>query len=161
MNPALNPSLLPLRDIHLPGAVLWWPPASGWWALAGLVSVLMVIAWIRYHRGWRHRAAFKALNVVTEQLRNGADCVVCVQRVSEILRRFVMTTAADSKSVAGLTGDGWLQFLDDCWDQTSFTGGSGRLLLKLPYSGSPADRAEALELSRLCVDWVRSQPRGK
>jgi len=161
MNPALNPSLLPLKDIHLPGAVLWWPPAPGWWVLAGLVLVLMVIAWIRYRRGWRHRVALKALNVVIEQLRNGADCMTCVQRVSEILRRFVMTVAVDSKSVAGLTGDEWLQFLDDCWDQTSFTGGNGQLLLKLPYSGSPADRAEALELSQLCVDWVKSQPQGK
>ncbi len=161
MNPALNPSLLPLRDIHLPGAVLWWPPAPGWWVLAGLVLVLMVIGWIRYRRGWRHRAALKALNVVMEQLHNGADCVTCVQRVSEILRRFVMTVSADSKSVAGLTGDEWLQFLDGCWDQTSFAGENGRLLLKLPYSDSSADRAEVLELSQLCVDWVKSQPRGK
>ena len=81
MNPALNPSLLPLKDIHLPGAVLWWPPAPGWWVLAGLVLVLMVIAWIRYRRGWRHRVALKALNVVMEQLRNGADCVTCVEGV--------------------------------------------------------------------------------
>ncbi len=27
----MEPSELPLRDLHLPDAVGWWPLAPGWW----------------------------------------------------------------------------------------------------------------------------------
>jgi len=30
---------LPLKDIHLPDAITWWPLAIGWWLL-----IVMVIA---------------------------------------------------------------------------------------------------------------------
>jgi len=39
MNPTIDVSQLPLRDIHLPGPVGWWPPAIGWWLVAALVLV--------------------------------------------------------------------------------------------------------------------------
>lgn len=160
MNPALNPSLLPLRDIHLPGAVLWWPPAFGWWILAGLSIILILVIWVRCSRGRRHRAALKALNAVTEQLRNGTDPVACLQQVSQVLRRFIMTVTPDSRSVAGVIGDEWLEFLDGRWDRDAFTEGKGRQLLKVPYACSPVGREEALELSQLCIAWIKSQPRG-
>jgi hypothetical protein len=40
-----------LRDIHVP-QVSWWPLAPGWWVLAALVVLaLLVVAWL-----WRRRA---------------------------------------------------------------------------------------------------------
>ena len=33
----MDPKALPLRDIHLPEPIGWWPPALGWWILALLV----------------------------------------------------------------------------------------------------------------------------
>ena len=32
---------LPLRDLHLPEPVGWWPPAPGWWILLLLVTTLL------------------------------------------------------------------------------------------------------------------------
>jgi hypothetical protein len=37
-----NPALEQLRDIHLPQAVHWWPPAPGWWVVAALILALTI-----------------------------------------------------------------------------------------------------------------------
>ena len=29
----MDQNALPLRDLHLPDAIGWWPPAPGWWVL--------------------------------------------------------------------------------------------------------------------------------
>ena len=48
----MNPTdLSQLRDIHLPEAVPWWPPAPGWWMLfalviAGAVGVMLILGLI-------------------------------------------------------------------------------------------------------------------
>ena len=31
---------LPLRDLHLPAEVGWWPLAPGWWVLIAIVAAL-------------------------------------------------------------------------------------------------------------------------
>ena len=38
----MNPELLAqLRDIHAAPELPWWPPASGWWALALMLLVVL------------------------------------------------------------------------------------------------------------------------
>jgi len=51
-----NPILEQLRDIHLPQAVHWWPPAPGWWILA-LVS-LALITWLYRSGRARYRRQY-------------------------------------------------------------------------------------------------------
>ncbi|MBV1912177.1 MAG: DUF4381 domain-containing protein, partial [Cycloclasticus sp.] len=36
---------LPLRDIHLPDAITWWPPAIGWWLLLAVIIVAAFGCW--------------------------------------------------------------------------------------------------------------------
>ena len=40
---------LPLKDIHLPEAIGWWPLAPGWWILLLLIGLLIfaVVIWLR------------------------------------------------------------------------------------------------------------------
>ena len=115
MNPTIDLSQLPLRDIHLPGSVGWWPPAIGWWLLAALVLVGVALYALHYYRARHKRAALKAMTRVRAALEKGAEPVACLQFLSTILRRFAMTSvalAAGEPDVAGLIGERWLRYLD-------------------------------------------------
>ena len=159
MNPSFDPSTIPLRDIHLPEAVFWWPLAFGWWLLVGLVLIVAGFFAVRFYATRRHRAARRGLKDAVEALRAGEEPVFCAQQVSTALRRFAMTMNQDPARVAGLVGEGWLAFLDSCWEQTGFSRGAGRLLLSAPYTtvGS-LERERCLELSSVCIAWIKAQP---
>ena len=51
-----NPALAQLKDIHLPQAVHWWPPAPGWWLVALLVLALTI--WLSRYLLARYRRQF-------------------------------------------------------------------------------------------------------
>ncbi|MBL4782619.1 MAG: DUF4381 domain-containing protein [Porticoccaceae bacterium] len=54
-----QPMLEQLRDIHLPQAVHWWPPAPGWWLVA-LLSLALITWLYRYLRTRYRRQYFRA-----------------------------------------------------------------------------------------------------
>jgi hypothetical protein len=163
MNPSIDFSQLPLRDIHLPDAVSWWPPAPGWWLLAALVLAGLAVVALRYYRERRRRAALRGLRAVRAALDTGAEPVRCLQQVSMLLRRFAMTAAAPDADrpaeVAGLVGERWLAYLDSSWDRDAFRRGPGRLLLAGPY-GRPdtVTRADVAAVADLVTQWLRTQP---
>ena len=165
MNDAIDYSQLPLRDIHLPGAVGFWPPALGWWLVAALVLAGLALAAVHYYRGRHRRVALRSLKRVRVALEQGAEPVVCLQMVSTVLRRFAMTTAGSERvhpadTVPGLIGESWLTYLDSRWQRHEFAKGLGRRLLAAPY-GRPnsIERGTALELTALCTAWLMAQPR--
>jgi len=168
MNPT-DISALPLRDIHLPGAVGWWPPAFGWWVVAALVLAAASAYAVLYYRDRHRRTALRALKRVRAALEQGAEPVGALQRVSTLLRRFAMTTAQAAAEreplvtiggdeVAGLIGERWLQYLDSRWQRDAFTRGAGRLLLAAPYARPDSvERPKALELAALCSEWLKTE----
>jgi hypothetical protein len=164
MNPTTDFTQLPLRDIHLPGAIGWWPPAPGWWLLLALGLVALALYGLYYFRARHRRVALRTLGRVRLALEQGAEPVACLQNVSTLLRRFAMTTAARDAAVAepdvaGLIGDGWLGYLDSRWQRDAFARGAGRRLLAAPYARpNSVARADALELAALATEWLRAQP---
>jgi hypothetical protein len=156
MNP-VDFSQLPLRDIHLPGPVPWWPPAYGWWILLGIAVVAAGFVWFYYQSHYRERAAIRGLKAVAAALAKGNAPVNCIQQISMILRRFAMSVGG-AAPVAGLTGEAWLRFLDSRWARDEFSGGIGRVLIFGPYA--PPGRVSASDVSalnELCIDWIRAQ----
>jgi len=132
----MDPQAIPLRGLHLPEPVGWWPLAPGWWVLIAVVIVaaaLLLRAWLR-HRA--HSAARrKALRQLEESRAAYAyhgNPVVLGAEVSELLRRTMLAYVPRSE-VAGLTGDAWLAWLDRDLDTPRFREGAGRNLLELPY----------------------------
>lgn len=144
----MDPEQIPLRDLHLPETVGWWPLAPGWWvvialALAGCLYLLRIYLNKR-RRGAARRHALKQLTRLTADFEEHGDVVAFSSALSELLRR-TMLAYAPRKEVAGLTGDEWLAWLDRDLDQPRFQGDTGRKLLELPYR-RPDDDLSALDV---------------
>jgi hypothetical protein len=132
----MDPEQIPLRDLHLPEAVGWWPLAAGWWVLLGLLAIGLLLllrrAWIRWRRDAARRLALKELARVEGAYREAPNAVLLATRLSELLRR-TMLAYSPRRDVAGLTGGDWLAWLDRGLDEPLFTQGPGKSLQDMPY----------------------------
>jgi hypothetical protein len=145
---------LPLRDIHLPEPVSWWPPAPGWWLIIVLLMFVVVLAVILRHRHLRkaqQRAARSALHEIGEAYRRSGDAQMLTRQLSVWLRRVVMTQYP-RQQVAGLTGAAWLRLLDRTLPGDEFQTGVGQVFLEAPYSLDV--RVDGPALLRLCERWM-------
>ena len=52
----MDPQAIPLRGLHLPETVGWWPLAPGWW----LLIVVLIAAAVFLIRAWLQRRAHAA-----------------------------------------------------------------------------------------------------
>jgi len=151
-----NDALQGLRDIHLPGPVPFWPPAPGWWLLAVLVVLLLVLAgwlWKRYRRMAYRRAALLELQQLRQALAHGQEDTPIIVGLSILLRR-VAISRYGRQQVAALSGTAWLEFLDRTGRTTHFST-QGRALLDAPYRRNTVQQLEPLLI--LVQDWLQVQ----
>ncbi len=130
-----------LRDIVVPPAVSFWPPAPGWWAVSAacLVAAGFAIAAVVRHR---QRNAYRR-----EALRELASADP--RDISAILKRAALA-AFPREQVASLSGPAWLAFLDRTGGTRFVTTG----LASLPYGGS-GDRDALVAEAR---HWLFAHP---
>lgn len=152
----MDPSQIPLRDLHLPAEIGWWPIAPGWWLLIALAAAAACwYAW-RVFVGWRadraRRIALRELASIHRHFEQSGDSVRLGRDLSELLRRTLLAYAPRGE-VAGLTGDGWLTWLDRGLDEPVFARGAGRLISSLPYR-DPGGAGENTDVDAL-VEAVR------
>ena len=157
----MEEALSGLKDIHLPPPVGWWPPAPGWWLLAGLLLVLLFLAWRAWSRRKRARAlrdeALAELAAIREAYAAHGDPRRLARDVSRLLRR-VAISRFPREQVAGLVGEAWLAFLDRHLPGEDFAKGPGRILAEAPYR--PATEAfDAGALFDLVQRWIETVTR--
>ena len=132
----MDPQELPLRDLHLPELTNWWPLAPGWWFVGALVLMAMVLLLRRLWRRWQHnsarRLALRRLKLISTEFERGSSAPALGKELSELTRRAMLAYAPRS-AIAGLTGNDWLEWLDQGLDDQPFSKGSGRILESLPY----------------------------
>ena len=142
----MDPEQIPLRDLHLPEAIGWWPLAPGWWILIGLalagIVYLLRRAWLHWRANRPRRIALRELKKVQLEFQRGVDAGSLSRKLSQLLRR-AMLAYAPRDEVAGLTGQDWLEWLDRGLEGQPFTSGAGRLIGTLPYARPDQEDDEA------------------
>ena len=106
-------SLQNLNDIVLPETAGWWPLASGWYFLLGLLLIILV--WFIYtsvkqriNNRYR-RTALHQLQLLAQDI-NKTDKRDSVLRQIPILLKRTALTAYPRRQLASLTGKSWHDF---------------------------------------------------
>ena len=144
--------LAQLRDIHLPPAVAFWPPAPGWWLVALIVLLALLAAglWLRrWHTARRYRGfALTALNRLEQNNRSHY-----LQQLNSLLKQTVIAAGCE-RHVVSLSGEPWLRFLDQTLDgEQQFSSGVGAVLASGPYAAQTDYDQEALHA--LAQRWIK------
>ncbi len=163
MNPAtqqLPP--LPLKDIHLPEAISWWPLAPGWWGLLALALLLVGFLFLGrtlYRRGQLRREARKALLDIQNRYKTHKNDQQLAADLSALLRRIAISQRPRA-AVASLTDDAWLHFLDrgvaHSRFKDAFSTGAGRVLIDAPYRQTA--NIDSGALLEICTTWIDALP---
>ena len=155
----MNSQELPLRDIHLPDPISWWPPAPGWWLLALGVLAVAIIVFTRLRRPKPGRSVKADSRLRLESLVREYDQHRDAQRLlgdlSSLLRR-VSLSFYDRTQIASLTGEAWLAQLDRALGGDDFSRGAGRALAAGPYRPNP--QVDSAGLLALCRRWIDALP---
>jgi len=158
-----DPESIPLRDIHLPDPISWWPLASGWWIsfLLIVMLILLVVYLIRRYRKHKLSAAYLAQQEI-EKIRSdfsvNQDKKYLIKELSELIRR-VSISIFRREDAAGLTGEDWLAFLDQYSENNEFKMGIGRVLIEAPYQDNPEFNDDVL--LELVSSWISSVSKRK
>jgi len=150
-----NMTALPLKDIHLPDPISFWPLAFGWWIVAGIVIFLIFLSLLLFRKLSETTLKSEAKNklqVIEKNFLETDDALVCLTEISALLRRITLSQKA-TDNVAGLTGEAWLQFLDQPLKTAEFSQGAGQILLTGPYS-LEVDKTQVMKLIQLSAKWV-------
>lgn len=167
MNPAAAADpLAELRGLHLPEPIGFWPPAPGWWALAGLLLATALAAWL-WARARRRSVARHALRELDRLAKAPAssDLQTVATAVSVLLRRVALLRYGRTR-VAPLHGRAWQDFLSETAPRprrrARFTPDAGLLLSLAPYApagtacltpgGATLDRPGLIAAARVWIE---------
>lgn len=133
-----------LVEPNPPASISMVPQTAGWMVLVVLSALAAAYGLYRY-LDYRKRNAYRRQALSALQT-TGADAA----EIAIVLRRTALA-AYPRESVAGLSGEAWLNFLDRTGETDVFSTGVGRMLATAPYQVSTqADPA----LAKVARDWI-------
>jgi hypothetical protein len=128
------------------------------WVLALLgfgTTAALTSAWV--WRQWPRWRALRALARLQHEWERGGQLAPLYAGLSRLLRSTALALCREP-AAAGLSGEGWLGFLDETGGTDAFTRGRGRVLASAPYQPERQLRARAggeVELIMLVRSWIR------
>jgi hypothetical protein len=154
-------SLQNLNDIVLPAAVGWWPLASGWYILLGLI--LITLTWFGYRstRSWIYnryrRAALSELQLLENRINNPDERDANLRQLPVLLKRTALSVYPRSQ-VASLSGKDWYQFLNSTLKKPSFSEATASTLNSVSYSAGELSDVSSQATKALLVasrSWLK------
>jgi hypothetical protein len=148
-----------LKDIHLPQAVSAWPPAPGWWILT-ILSVI-ALSWIvlKVWKNYQHKHLFRVSNATLIKLHEAylehKNSHLLIQQYSLLLRRIALSKFP-RQQVASLTGQTWLNFLDETSQSDLFNSDIGALLINAPYQKPSKVTFDIDALTDAVKSWIKA-----
>ena len=152
---------LQLRDIHLPDTIIWWPPALGWWLLA--IGLPILIAGMIFLRRWLKHQSVKKRSIIefrqiTRSFEDQQDAGLLIGQISTLLRRIVITYQGRDQA-AGITGDHWIDELNELVVERCFNDEQESLLRHGQFQRNFDFDSQALIAS--CERWIKALPRSQ
>lgn len=148
---------LPLRDVHIPDAISWWPLAIGWWITLLLIPILLWTSVLIYKRLTR-KTAVKTAKKLLAALKQDASKTEAQKLVEiSVLIRRVAISVAPRDECASLTGQAWLAYLDKSLKDNTFTQGVGQCLADISYRKNKNENINVSELISLVESWLKAQ----
>ena len=146
-----------LKDINGLDKISWWPLATGWWILLGLIIILWIS--IVFYRRYRARkeaswqAQVKSLFTDLHDLKTTKEKAAAL---SELMRRLAIHKYG-RQSCAGLEGNEWLEWLaqHDPKDFDWFE--NAKILIEAPYmpDNSEISDVDFAPLIKAAERWVK------
>ena len=148
----MNPDLLSqLRDIHGAPPVSWWPPAPGWYAIAAVLLLAIMVYAISLIRRYRANQYRREALAELSSLETQSDALI---HVADLLKRTAMTFSG-RPSVAALTGEQWVTWLNGQCGQPLFQGRPAELLAQSIYRNDVKSSAQDIQnLVQVCRRWI-------
>ncbi len=147
---------LQLKDIHLPDAIGWWPPAMGWWLLLVCVPLSIYLLYYLFRRLTRKTAVKTAKKMFNSLKQQSLDDNIVLLELSTILRRVAMSQDSRQQT-ASLSGQAWLEYLDRSLKQPSFSQGVGKVFADSHYQRPETLDCDMTEVIKLCETWLQAQ----
>ena len=147
--------LLELRNIHPPPAPEWWLIAPAY--VLGIVVIIGLIAlFVLLLRYKNTNRLVRQANHDLQQIKNShqlnRDSQLLALNLSKWLKQVSMLAFPELQP-ASLSGQRWLNFLDQSSEAVCFSNGAGRLFAGSVYCREPQfDTAEAIDL---CEQWLQ------
>lgn len=150
-------ALAQLKDIHLPEAVGWWPPAPGWYGVMvvifGLIVLITLLAYRRYLNAQAKKQALVLLKTYIVQYEKDRNTQLMSARVSELLKR-VALVYFPRHQVASIHGQEWIDFLSKTGKKIDFEPVK-TMLLDLPFK--PNDKTNLDPLLIRAKLWIQQR----
>jgi hypothetical protein len=130
-------SLQNLNDIVIPASVDWWPLATGWYVVIGVLMI--ILAWVSYRslRRWfdnrYRRAALHELQLLAQGIQNDANHDANLRQIPVLLKRTALS-AYPRDRVASLSGKDWHDFLNSTLKTPVFSESTTAVLDELSYT---------------------------
>ena len=154
------PLLDQLKDIHLPPAITWWPPAPGWWLLAALIVGLLW--WVLRFALRRHRErlfsrqAKRQVNALWSHYQKNRDATVLVKSLLILARQTAKSNplheqlaTVPTSDLLAIVDEGSVSKLSNAVELTQ--------LHDLLYQPAPEElsRAQARQVFLCLRQWIR------